>query len=88
MVFFLTSSKSSSRIVGNIQIIFEHLFNGMSNILFLVSWYNKYEIDSESNLMHFDLCSQCHSSVVSPDHVSRPLIHAVEEKRLWIISPH
>ena len=31
--FFLTSSKSSSRIVGNIQIIFEHLFNGMSNIL-------------------------------------------------------
>ena len=71
---------------GDITLVFEHSFNGHSNKLLFVEWFKDFEVDTECNLIHVTDKSIAECTVVSPETVSRPLIHAYEANELWILN--
>ena len=80
---------------GEITLVFEHFFCSKWNKLLFVSWFDEFELDTESRLiaielngqptdMHVPTPNQC--SVVSPEMLERPLIHVYDSDKLWILN--
>lgn len=78
---------------GRIAFLFQHTFNNTTSTLAYVHWFDGYTIDTDSGLRFVNVDSSCKdvSPIVSVNHLSQPLIHAVDPQnsnKIWIINYH
>ena len=73
---------------GRIQFMFDHMFNSHLHTLACVCWYDRHNTDRDSGLIQVSTISST-STIVPFSYLSRPLIHAIDEKdtnKLWILN--
>ena len=84
----LCCTDCDGKVFGRIKSIFRHKFNGTVHTLADMQWYESSTHDRESGLMYCSLSSSNKSipRIVSLEKLSRPLIHAVDEDKIWILN--
>ena len=73
--------------IGVIKVIFKHFFEGETRNLLQVDWFCSIEIDPESKLVVIDTEIEI-TTIVTIDDLGRPLIHAYEDGKLYVLNFH
>lgn len=81
-------SKKGTRMIGEIKLIFKHSFKGETRNLLQVDWFSSIVIDPESKLVMIDTKSETTTTIVTIDDLGRPLIHAYEDDKLYVLNFH
>ena len=72
---------------GEIIEMFQHTYSGQKNSLVSVKWFEEHQRDESSNLLFVDtLHTRKHIEINFLETISRPLVHAYEEEKLWVLS--
>ena len=90
-IVYMHTPGSEQLVFGEIKSRFQHKFNGSTNSLVYVHWFDNFHKDIPSNLIYVNTNDSAEASLNPIAHItdlSKPLIHAYdgEEGKVWILN--
>lgn len=83
---YIAINQGATPLFGRVQHFFQHSFASCQHHLALVEWFNAPQQDAKSRLWHVPPTENAGRSVVEVIKLSRPLVTAVKENKLWFLN--